>query len=159
MRRILVAGIGNVFLGDDGFGPAVVDRLADRRRPDGVDVADYGIRGYDLALALMDGYDAAILVDAVPRGRAAGALCVLEPDMDDLDGSLITNGDGMSPVEVFRLVKQLGGTPPPTYLVGCEPAETEQGGMALSPPVAAAIDGAVGLVSALVAELGSREEL
>lgn len=159
-RRILVAGIGNVFLGDDGFGVEVVARLAGRPLPDGVEVADYGVRGYDLALALMDGYDAAILVDAIPRGQAPGTLCVLEPDLDDLRGDQLMNGHGLNPVEVFRLVKQFGGTPPPTYLVGCEPAEIDpegEGRMGLSPPVSAAVDEAVGLVGELVAR--TRQEL
>jgi hydrogenase maturation protease len=160
--KVLVAGIGNVFLGDDGFGVEVVTRLAKRPLPDGVEVADYGVRGYDLAFALMDGYDAAILVDAIPRGQPPGTLCVLEPDLEDLESGQITNGHGMNPVEVFRLVKQFGGTLPPTYLVGCEPAEIDpdgEGSMELSRPVSAAVDEALDLVAELAARAASREEL
>jgi hydrogenase maturation protease len=158
--RILVAGIGNVFLGDDGFGVEVVARLGHRPLPGGVEVADYGIRGFDLAFALMDGYDAAILVDAMPRGEPPGTLCVLEPELDDLDGSRLVNGHGLSPVEVFRLVRQFGGTLPPTYVVGCEPASLEpgsEGSMELSQPVAAAVDEAVTLVGTLVDRMTPKE--
>jgi hydrogenase maturation protease len=157
--KILVAGIGNVFLGDDGFGVEVAARLAGRPMPEGVEVADYGVRGYDLAFALMDGYDVAILVDAIPQGKTPGTLFVLEPDLSDLDGGEITNGHGMNPVEVFRLVTQLGGTLPRTYLVGCEPAEIDpdgEGSMQLSPTVEAAVDDAVDLVGTLVDELVAR---
>jgi hydrogenase maturation protease len=159
--RILVAGIGNVFLGDDGFGVEVVARLAGRRLPGGVEVADYGIRGFDLACALMDGYDAAILVDAMPRGEPPGTLCVLEAELDDVDGAEPVNGHGLDPVEVFRLVRRFGGTLPPTYVVGCEPATLDaepDGGMELSQPVAAAVDEAVDLVGALVDRITPKEE-
>ena len=157
-RRILVAGIGNVFLGDDGFGVEVVERLGGRRLPEGTEVADYGIRGYDLAYALMDGYDAVVLVDALPRGEAPGTLCALEPDLDDLDarGGLL-DSHGMNPLEVFRLVRQHGATLPPTYIVGCEPASIEdadsQGSMGLSEPVAAAVEPAVEMVESILARL------
>jgi hydrogenase maturation protease len=165
--RVLVAGIGNVFLGDDGFGVEVVARLDGRPLPDGVQVADYGIRGFDLACALMDGYDAAILVDAVPRGEPPGTLCVLEAELDGpegRDGSQPVNGHGLNPLEVFRLVRQFGGTPPPTYVVGCEPADLaemeagSEGRMGLSPAVAAAVDEAVELVGALVDRITPKEE-
>jgi hydrogenase maturation protease len=158
--RILVAGIGNVFLGDDGFGVEVVARLGHRPLPEGVEVADYGIRGFDLACALLDGYDAAILVDAVPRGEPPGTLCVLEPELDEEEGSEPMNAHGLDPMEVFRLVRQFGGTLPPTYVVGCEPTSMDaesEGSMELSQPVAAAVDEAVELVGALVDRITPRE--
>jgi hydrogenase maturation protease len=156
--RVLVAGIGNVFLGDDGFGVEVVSRLRSRSLPGGVEVADYGIRGFDLAFSLLDGYDAVVIVDAVPRGGPPGTVCVLQPDLEapaEPAQEAVVNSHGMNPMEVFRLVRQHGGTPPPTYLVGCEPATTgpEEGCMELSPPVAAAVDEAVVLVESLVQRL------
>ena len=156
--RILVAGIGNVFLGDDGFGVEVVARLARRALPGGVEVADFGIRGFDLAYALMDGYQAAVLVDALSRGGQAGDLFVVEPDLEKLDetaGATVADGHGMDPVAVLKMVKQFGGRPPRLYVVGCEPGSLggEQGEMGLSPPVAAAMEGAVELVEDVVRRL------
>lgn len=155
MRRILVAGIGNVFLGDDGFGVEVAAQLARRTHPDGVEVADYGIRGFDLACAMTE-CDVAVLVDAIPRGKAPGSLFVLEPDMTgDIGGGDVLNAHGLNPMEVFRLVRRFGRELPPTYLVGCEPSPAEDGeeAMALSPEVAASVDGAVELVESLLARL------
>lgn len=156
--RVLVAGIGNVFLGDDGFGVAVVSRLRSRPLPEGVEVADYGIRGFDLAFSLLDGYDAVVIVDAVPRGGPPGTVRVLQPDLEQAGGEgseRVVDSHGMNPMEVFRLVRQYGGTAPPTYLVGCEPAGTgpEEGSMELSPPVAAAVDEGVRVVERLVERL------
>jgi hydrogenase maturation protease len=149
--RVLVAGIGNVFLGDDGFGVEAVARLAVRRLPEGVEVADFGIRGFDLAYALMD-CDAAILVDALPRGEPPGTLCVLEPELDDLDGAATLDSHAMNPAAVLAMVRQQGGTLPPTWIVGCEPGVIDpesEGHMGLSQPVAAAVDAAADLVEAL----------
>ena len=156
--RILVAGIGNVFLGDDGFGVEVVARLAGRALPEAVEVADFGIRGFDLAYALMEGYDAAVLVDALSRRGQPGELFVVEPDLEQLErteGPTVADGHGMDPVAVLKMVKQFGGEPPRLYLVGCEPASLggEQGEMGLSAPVEAAVDGAVELVEGLVMRL------
>jgi hydrogenase maturation protease len=150
---VLVAGIGNVFLGDDGFGVEVAARLAGRRLPDGVEVADFGIRGFDLAYALMDGYDAAILVDALPHGEPAGTLCVVEPRVDDLGGAATLDSHAMNPMAVLAMVRQLGGTLPLTWIVGCEPGVIDpdgEGHMGLSQPVAAAVDAAADLVDAVV---------
>ena len=151
--RVLIAGIGNVFLGDDGFGVEVAARLAGRRLPEGVEVADFGIRGFDLAYALMDGYDAAILVDALPRGEPAGTLCVLEPQLDDLDRAATLDGHAMNPIAVLAMVRQQGGTLPPTWIVGCEPGVIDpegEGHVGLSQPVAAAVAAGADLVEALV---------
>ncbi len=157
--NILVAGIGNVFLGDDGFGVEVVQRLAPRPRQRGVRVEDFGIRGYDLAYALMARPDHTILIDACPRGEAPGTLYVVEPGPEELDGSLETSGlldaHDMNPLAVLRLARSLGGTLGPVIVVGCEPATLgpEEGLMGLSEPVAAAVDAAVSLVESLVARL------
>ena len=117
--RILVAGIGNVFLGDDGFGVALADRLARRELPPGVEVVDFGIRGMDLAYAMQEGYDAVLLLDATPRGEPPGTLYVIEPEPADDEVALETHG--MDPVKVLGLVRALGGRPPRTLVVGCEP--------------------------------------
>src|ERR1041385_7749896 len=109
--RVLVAGIGTIFLGDDGFGVEVVARLARRPQAPGVEIADFGIRGYDLASALLDDYAAALLVDALPQGREPGSLGVLEPDLSRLEEPGLVDGHSLHPAEVLRLVPQLGGTP------------------------------------------------
>ncbi|HZR98253.1 MAG TPA: hydrogenase maturation protease [Chloroflexota bacterium] len=155
-QRVLVAGIGNIFLGDDAFGVEVVRRLVARPLPDGVRVADFGIRGFDLAYALLDAYDLAILVDALPRGGAPGTLYVLEPDVAALDAASAVAVDAhtIDPVQVLCLVKAMDGQPRRILVVGCEPATLdadEEGAMGLSAPVQAAVDEAVGLVEAWIA--------
>jgi hydrogenase maturation protease len=150
--RVLVAGIGNVFLGDDGFGVA----LAQRELPPGVEVVDYGIRGMDLAYALLDDLDAAVLLDATPRGQAPGTLYVIEPEAGEDHVDL--DAHGMDPVKVLALARALGGTPPRTLVVGCEPQTRMRGDedevvAALSEPVRAALDEAVRLVESLLDEL------
>jgi hydrogenase maturation protease len=159
--RVLVAGIGNVFLGDDGFGVEVARRLADRPQPNGVEVADYGIRGMDLACAMQDDWSAVILVDAAPRGAPPGTLSVIEPEV--AGGPAAPDAHGMDPATVLRLVQALGGAPPRTRVVACEPLVQMSGAepdvlVQLSPPVAAAVDGAVELVEELVAQLTRTEE-
>jgi hydrogenase maturation protease len=154
--RILVAGIGNVFLGDDGFGVALAGRLAERELPSGVDVADFGIRGMDLAYALGDGYDAALLLDAAPRGEPPGTLSVIEPDIEP--GAVEIDAHGMDPVKVLALARALGGTPPRTLVVVCEPQTRMTGDEPdlvadLSEPVRAALDEGARLVVALLEEL------
>lgn len=154
-RRILVAGIGNVFFGDDGFGVEVARRLRERPQPAGVDVVDFGIRGLDLAYALLDGYDAAVLVDAWPRGGGPGTLYVIEPAIERSGGTLVDT-HGMDPMKVLEMVTTMGGRLPVLRLVGCEPAplpEVDEMAMGLSAAVAAAATEAVGLVESLVNEL------
>ena len=155
---ILVACIGNIFLGDDGFGVAVAQRLAARDQPAGVRVVDFGIRGFDLAYALLDEYEATIMVDATPRGDASGTLYVIEPELDNLEplAEQVIESHGMNPVKVLGMVKALGGRPKRLLLVGCEPATLgpeDEGFMGLSAPVHAAVDGAVRLVESLVADI------
>jgi hydrogenase maturation protease len=159
--RVLVAGIGNVFLGDDGFGVALADRLARRALPAGVEVVDFGIRGMDLAYALQEGYDAALLLDAVPRGEPPGTLFVIEPTPGD--AQIGFEAHGMDPVRVLATARAMGGLPPRTLIVGCEPAvrmrDDDPDVVAdLSEPVRAALDEAVRLVEALLAELIPAEE-
>ena len=163
-RRVLVAGIGNVFLGDDGFGVALAGRLARRELPPGVDVVDFGIRGMDLALAMQDGYDAAVLLDATPRGERPGTLYVIEPDVPEDEAP--PEAHGMDPVKVLALARALAhppGSPPRTLVVGCEPAtrmsaESDEIVAALSEPVRAALDEGVRIVEELIGELITKEE-
>jgi hydrogenase maturation protease len=154
--RVLVAGIGNIFMGDDAFGVEVARRLAERPLPAGVDVGDFGIRGMDLMYALGEGYDAAVFVDAVPRGEQPGTLSVIEPRLDEDDAT--PDAHGMDPVKVLSLARQLGGVPERVLVVGCEPAVRMTGAEeelvgGLSEPVRAAIDDAVELVESVVKEL------
>jgi hydrogenase maturation protease len=155
-RSILVAGIGNIFLGDDGFGVEVAQRLAGRALPDGVTVADYGIRGYDLAYALVRGADRTILVDACPQGEAPGTVFVLEPDLAELDapaaGTAVLDAHDLNPLHVLRLARSLGAELKSVVVVGCEPATLgpPEGQMGLSEPVRAAVDEAVTMIEGLI---------
>lgn len=153
--RLLVAGIGNVFFGDDGFGVEVVRRLSSRPRPEGVDVADFGIRGLDLTYALLDGYEAVILVDATPRGGAPGTLYVIEPEVATEATGALVDTHGLEPRKVLDLVRTMAGRLPVLRIVGCEPAPVLDGEMSmdLSAPVAAAVDDAVVMIESLVGEL------
>jgi hydrogenase maturation protease len=149
---VLVAGVGNVFLGDDGFGVEVARRLAAEDLPDGVEVADVGIRGVHLAYQLLDGYDLAILVDASPRGEAPGTISVIEPAAGAATaGGPLVDAHGMAPDAVLAMLEALGGGPVRVLLVGCEPAEVDAR-MGLSEPVAAAVGEAVEVVRELVAQ-------
>jgi hydrogenase maturation protease len=157
-RRVLVAGVGNIFLGDDGFGVEVVRRLAERELPEGVEVADFGIRGMDLAYALQDDYEVVVFVDAIPRGEEPGTVYLLEPEIED-DGEVALDTHGMDPVKVIKLSRALGAGPTRTLVVGCEPQVVVSGEdyddmlMELSEPVRAAVEEAVKLVVSLVEEI------
>lgn len=150
--RVLVAGVGNVFLGDDGFGVEVVRRLAAVGPPDGVDVADYGIRGVHLAYDLLDGrYDALVLVDALPLDDPPGTLAVLDVDPDRAGPEGVpVDAHSMGPHVVLSTLRALGGRPPRVLVVGCRPAVVDEG-MRLSEPVSGAVDEAVALVARLAA--------
>jgi len=152
--RVLVAGIGNIFLGDDRFGVEVVRRLRDRPLGDGVEVVDYGIRGLHLAYALTDGrYDAAILVDAVPRAGEPGTLYVLEPDLGaDPGEGLVADTHTLTPDAVLAWIRRIGAPLGRVFVVGCEPASVRES-MELSAPVAASIDSAIATIRDLVAKL------
>jgi hydrogenase maturation protease len=151
-RKTLVAGIGNVFLGDDGFGVAVAARLVGEPLPAGVRIIDIGIRARDLAYELLDGrYDTAILVDAVARGDAPGTLSVIEPlTGEPIDRSETTfDAHAMTPDSVLSFLNTLGGVSTRIRIVGCEPACLDEG-IGLSAPVTAAVGDAVALIRELV---------
>ena len=168
MNAILVAGVGNIFLSDDGFGVEVVRRLAERELPAGVEVVDVGIRGMHLAYQLLDGYTALVLVDTTARGGAPGQLYLLEHDLLAVrapgDGAVhdltVPDAHDMSPDTVLALLGSLAtaaGLEPTAGLrrvlvVGCEPASTADG-IGLSDPVAAAVDRAATAVTRVVTEL------
>jgi hydrogenase maturation protease len=155
--RVLVAGIGNVFMADDGFGVEVARLLAEREWPAGVDVGDFGIRGMDLMYALGEGYDAAVFVDAVPRGEPPGTLSLIEPDLED-GGPPTLDAHGMDPGKVLALARQIGDVPSRILIVGCEPMvrmtgdEDELVGE-LSEPVRAAVPAAVEMVKSVLEDL------
>jgi len=160
MSGILVAGVGNIFKGDDGFGVEVAQRLARRQLPPDVKVVDFGIRGIDLTYALLDGYRAAVVVDAMQRREVPGTVTIVEPerpsDETPAPEDLIISPHDLDPAKVFRLVRALGGSCERLLLVACEPAtfgDEEEGLMGLSPPVAAAVDHAVAAVETLVGRL------
>jgi len=158
-KRVLVAGVGNIFLGDDGFGVEVVRRLAEREMPEGVEVKDFGIRGMDLAYALQEDYEAVVFVDAVPRGEEPGTVYLIEPEIEE-DGRISLDTHGMDPVKVIKLSRALGAEPTRTLVVGCEPRvvlsreDYDDMLMELSEPVQAAVGEAVKLVESLVDEIG-----
>ncbi|MGW3809654.1 hydrogenase maturation protease [Micromonospora sp. NPDC005113] len=163
--RILVAGIGNIFLGDDAFGVEVVRRLRDAVLPPGVDVSDYGIRGIHLAYDLLDGrHDVLVLVDALPLDEPPGTLAVLQVDLDDPGWTLrpadvleapAADAHGMDPESVLHLLRGLGGSVDRVLVVGCRPAVLDER-MGLSAPVAAALDEAVRTVTGIVREEAAR---
>ncbi len=157
-KHVLIAGVGNVFLGDDGFGVEVVKRLAGRELPEDVEVKDFGIRGMDLVYALQDDYDAVVFVDATPQGEEPGTVYLLEPEIEE-DGEVVLDTHGMDPVKVIRFARALGARPARTLVVGCEPQVVVSGEdydemlMELSEPVRAAVEEAVKLVESLVEEI------
>ena len=155
--RILIAGIGNIFLGDDGFGVEVARRLATRELPIGARVADFGIRGFDLAYAVQDGYEAVVLVDAYSHGQPPGTVSLIEPDFSEVaEGEQATvETHGMDPLKVLRLAAAMNGSLQKILLVGCEPASLgcEEGAMGLTRPVEAAVDRAVTLIIDVVNKL------
>ncbi|MFC5955118.1 hydrogenase maturation protease [Streptomyces pratens] len=155
--RTLVAGVGNIFLGDDGFGVEVARRLTEQGCPAGVEVADIGIRGVHLAYQLLDGYDTLVLLDATARGGEPGTLYLIdatEPAGRQPPDGVALDGHRMSPDAVLALLDTLcagtGAAPPRrTLVIGCEPATVEEG-IGLSPRVAAAVPGAVRMVGELI---------
>ncbi|HEX6510576.1 MAG TPA: hydrogenase maturation protease [Chloroflexota bacterium] len=161
-RRILVAGIGNVFLGDDGFGVEVVRRLADRPQPDGVQVVDFGIRGMDLVYALMGDHDAVIFVDTTSRDGSPGTLYLIEPHVQET-GEVTLDTHGMDPARVLGLARALGAKPVQTFVVACEPARLLGSDddpdvlMELTQPVRSAMDDAVTMVESLIEQINGED--
>ena len=156
----LVAGIGNIFLGDDAFGVEVIRRMPRTQLPENVKVIDFGIRGFDLAYSLMDeSYDLIILVDAVTKGGTPGTLYVIEPSLEqhiDVEGpGEAMDAHGMNPMRVFNLVKKMGGRFKRILILGCEPETLgpEEGLMGLSQPVDHAVDEAVLMLGRVLVEL------
>jgi hydrogenase maturation protease len=164
--QILVAGIGNIFLGDDAFGVEVAQRLAQRPLPANVQVTDFGIRGFDLAMTLLDDFDLVILADAAPRGGTPGTLYVIEPEIEDTKiedtkeaafARPMLDPHSLDPVKVLRLAAAIGGPPGRILVVGCEPAivgsvEDWDVTPGLSEAVQLAVDKAVELIESLINE-------
>lgn len=156
-EKILIACIGNIFLGDDAFGCEVAKVLAQRELPEEVKLVDFGIRSFDLSYALMDGYETTVFVDAAPRGGEPGTVYVIEPDRTQLD-AIETQTEtfephGMNPMKVLSMVKSLGGDFNNIVVVGCEPQYTGEDGegyMGLSEPVEASLGKAVEVIESLV---------
>ena len=156
-KQILVAGVGNAWMLDDGFGSEVAQRLEAREMPSGVTVLDAGSGGLDLAYEVMRGYHALVLVDISRQGGEPGTLYVIEPDPDEFAASIedgeVINPHGMDPHTVLRFVKSVGGWPGKVVVIACEPAQAEDLGLGLSPAVAAAVDQAIALIDQTIAEL------
>ena len=155
--RILVAGVGNSWLRDDGFGGEVARRLSARTMPSGVAVMDAGTGGLDLAYEVMRGYDALVIVDVSQQGGEPGTLYVMEPDEQSVDGNIADgeaiNPHGMDPKTVLRFVKSIGAWPGRVVVVACEPADVSDLGFGLSEQVQGVLDRAVELVVETVDEL------
>ncbi len=156
-KQILVAGVGNAWMLDDGFGSVVAQRLEAREMPPGVRVMDAGSGGLDLAYEIMRGYHALVLIDVSRQGGEPGTLYVLEPDLEEVapsieDGDVI-NPHGMDPATVLRFVRAVGGWTGKVVIVACEPTDVEDLGLGLSPAVVEAVERAIGLVEETVAEL------
>jgi hydrogenase maturation protease len=152
----LIAGIGNIFMGDDAFGCEVIRTLAERRLPAEVKVIDFGIRSYDLAFALIEDYAAIVLVDAVSRGETPGTVFLIEPEITRLDVQPESiDPHTMNALSVIQMAQQLGGIKAAIYLVGCEPQklESDDGALGLSAEVQAAIPQALGMIDTLLDDL------
>jgi hydrogenase maturation protease len=156
-KQILVAGIGNAWMRDDGFGGEVAKLLSERELPAGVHVVDFGSGGLDLAYEVMRGYDALILVDVSRQGGPAGTLYVMEADPADVDGEIedgqMLDPHGMDPQTVLRFVKYVGGWPGRVFVVACEPEIVEDMGLGLSDAVRGALTRAADVVLETIAEL------
>ncbi len=166
VKHILIACIGNIFLGDDGFGVEVAQRLAGRTYPEGVQVVDFGIRGMELAYTLLDHYDTLVLVDAIQRGGQPGTVYLIEPELTNLSpekgaeaGRVALDAHSMDPVKVLAFARAIGAQTIPTLLVGCEPAafggtdDYTEMQMGLSEPVQSAIDEAVKMIDSLIEKM------
>lgn len=157
LRSILIAGVGNSWLRDDGFGGAVARRLGERPLPAGVSVMDAGTGGLDLAYEVMRGYDALVIVDVSAQGGAPGTLYVMEADEESVPGAIedgeTINPHGMDPQTVLRFLKAAGAWPGRVVVVACEPAEVQQMGWGLSDSVRPAVDRAIDVVLETVGEL------
>ena len=164
--RILIAGIGNIFLGDDAFGCEVAQQLLRQTFPDHIKIIDFGIRSLDLTYALLESWEAVILIDAVPRSEAPGTVYVIEPEAPSPDpaaapsGMPVIDAHGMDPAKVLALVASMGGTLPRLILIGCEPAPVDEMDMqtGLSDAVLAAIPQAIEIIKDLAAKLSAADQ-
>jgi len=156
-KQILVAGVGNAWLRDDGFGGEVARLLAERDLPDGVVVVDFGSGGLDLAYEMMRGYDALILLDVSRQGDPPGTLYVMEAREDDVEGEIedgqMLDPHGMDPQTVLRFVEAVGGWPGSVFVVACEPEVVEDVGFGLSEAVRSSVARAIDVVLETVEEL------
>ena len=157
MKRILIAGIGNIFLGDDAFGVEIAQEMLKGQIAPGVHVVDFGIRSYDLAYALVDGYEAAILVDATARGEPPGTVYVIEVDLDQLSDIATASVDAhsLNPLAALQMAAAMGDLPRKVYLVACEPEDlgSESGRIGLSAAVRMAVPHAIDAIENLVGDL------
>jgi hydrogenase maturation protease len=156
-RQVLVAGVGNAWLSDDGFGGEVARRLAERELPSGVSALDAGTGGLSLAYEVMRGYDALVLVDVSRQGGEPGTLYVIDVEPDDVpseieDGETI-DPHSMDPMTMLRFVRAIGGWPGRVQVIACEPAVVEDVGLGLTPAVEAAVERAMALVLETIEEL------
>ena len=153
----MIAGVGNMFMKDDGFGGAVIKKMLDKKFPEGVEIKDFGTGGLKMAYDLMKGYDGLILLDASMRGEKPGTLCVIEPDENEINPDLEQGGPidphGADPATVLRFVKSIGSWPAKVLIVACEPETIEDFEIGLSEPVNAAIDKAVEMVDGIIEEI------
>jgi hydrogenase maturation protease len=153
--KVLIACVGNIFLGDDGFGVEVARSLSKRQLPESVSVKDYGIRGFDLAYALLEPWDLVIMVDALSRGEAAGTLYVIEPELNGpASADTAPNPHGMDPVRVLSLAASIGAITAQVVVVGCEPhdfGDELEGRMGLSSPIQGVVEAACDMILDLVA--------
>jgi hydrogenase maturation protease len=154
--KILVAGVGNIFLGDDAFGVEMVQRLRAVALPPEVTLADFGIRSFDLAYAMADGYDVIILLDATSRGDSPGTVSLIEPEVEGFGGiGQPLDAHSTNPERALQIASSLGGQLGHLYVIGCEPGvlETEDGQLGLSEQVEAAIPNAIQMLLTLLHEL------
>jgi len=158
-KRVMIAGVGNMFMKDDGFGGAVIKKIFNKKFPEGVEVKDVGIGGLKLAYDLMRGYDGLILIDASARGEKPGTLYIIEPNENDIDPDLEQGGPidphGADPATVLRFVKSIGSWPGKVVIVACEPESVDDFKIGLSAPVNAAIDKAAEMVEDIIKEIYS----
>ena len=161
--KVLIACVGNIFLGDDGFGVEVARALGKRQLPPDVSVKDYGIRGFDLAYAVLDPWDLVIIADALARGEAAGTLYVVEPELNGpASADTAVNPHGMDPVRVLSLAASMGPISARVLVVGCEPldfGDEFEGRMGLSSPIQNVVEAACDLVLDLVAKQANEARL
>ncbi len=153
--RILVAGIGNIFLGDDGFGSEVVRHVPVQQDDSGVRVVDYGIAGMHLAYDLLDDWDALVIVDAIPSRGSPGDVHIFEADHESDSATAVLDSHSMDPAAVFASLRALGGSPPYTVVIGCEAGNVDEG-IGLTEAVAGALPRAVQAVAEIVAGLRAR---